>query len=604
MRMAILFRKKRRLDRFAALAMTGWASYGFAAPARTDILTLSTVPQPPVGYAALPYVNPNAPKGGAFTIGDSSSGDFDDLNPFILRGSAPPSIMEVWQPLFKLSDTDSVTAYAELAQSCVISPDGLTVTFHLNPAARFSDGTKVTARDVVWTYNTLVTQGSPVYAGPLAGVDSVTAADGQTVVFKLHAGAGPDVPFHLSGMYILPEHFWKGRNFADPLLTFPVGSGAYQVSKVSYGNDITYTHVKNWWAENNPSDKGFYNFDTLTEDLFLNPSTEFQAFKAGLTDFHLEYITKVWDTGYDFKAARDGEVTRARVPISGPDGVFGLQMNTRRPVFADPRVREALTLAFDFEWINHVILDGLHIRSNSYFTSSPMASSGLPSPAELQLLNPFRGQIPDAVFTTPYKLPVTDGSGYNLPQLEAAMKLLNQAGWRVRNFKLVNEAGTAMNFEVVLDNPFDTHFVIPYAADLKLLGIGVAVRVIDPSTYQRRMNDFDYDMTMNSYPETDYPGAEQADDWGCAAASTPGSANWSGVCDPAIDAMIKAELAARMPADKLVAIHALDRLLLNGWYMVPFFHVKTLRIAWWRNRVAKPDMPLQVGYDYDLWWHK
>jgi microcin C transport system substrate-binding protein len=572
--------------------------------ARDDILTLSTVPQPPVGYKYLPYVNPNAPKGGAFTMAFEESGDFDNLNPFILRGTAPDSILEVWQPLFKSSDTDSVTAYAELATACDISKDGLTVTFHLNPRAKFSDGTKVTAQDVVWTYNTLISQGSPVYAGLYAGVASATAPDDETVVFKLQPGAGPDVPLNLSGIYVLPEHFWRGKNFADPLMTFPVGSGAYQVSKVSYGNYITYKHVKNWWAADNPSDKGFYNFDTLTELFFQNDSTSLQAFKAGQVDAREELGAKEWATAYDFPAVRDGQVKLQRLPESLPAGIYGLQMNTRRAVFSDPRVRQAMTLAFDFQWMNRVLFYNSYTREHSYFTNSVLASSGLPSPAELKLLAPFRGKVPDAVFTTPYTLPVTDGSGYNLPELEQAMKLLNAAGWTVKNFKLVNPQGQQMSFEILLDDESFDRIVISYAADLKLLGIDVAVRAIDSATYQRRMNDFDYDMTENSYPETDFPGTEQADYWGCAAANTPGSNNWSGICSPAIDAMIKAEDAAATPADKATAIHALDRLLLNGWYIVPWWSTNNERMAWWQDRVAKPDMPLQVGSDYDLWWHK
>jgi len=575
-----------------------------SSPARDDIITLSTAAQPPVGYKYLPYVNPNAPKGGAFTMAYEIPGDFDNLNPFILKGTAPDSILSVWQPLFKGSDTDSVTAYAELARSCDVSPDGLTVTFHLDPRARFSDGTKVTAQDVVWTYNTLITQGSPVYAGLYAGVAGVSAPDDETVVFKLQPGAGADTPLNLSGIYVLPAHFWKGRNFSDPLLTFPVGSGPYQVSAVSYGNYITYTHVKNWWAEDIPSDRGFYNFATYTEDFFQNESVSLQAFKAGQIDARDELAAKVWATGYDFPAARDGRVRLERVPESLPAGIYGLQMNTRRPVFHDPRVREALTLAFDFEWMNRVLFYNSYTREHSYFSNSALASSGLPSPAELKLLNPFRGRIPDAVFTTPYRLPVTDGSGYNLPQLEQAMKLLYAAGWRVKNFKLVDPSGQQMKFEILLDDQGFERIVISYAADLRLLGIDVSVRTIDQATYQRRMNDFDFDMTENSYPETDFPGSEQADYWGCAAANTVGSNNLSGICAPAIDAMIRAENAARTPVDKQTAIHALDRLLLNGWYIVPWWSANNERLAWWQDRVAKPAIPLQVGFDFSLWWHK
>jgi microcin C transport system substrate-binding protein len=573
-----------------------------AAQARDDILTLSTKPLPPAGYDHLPYVNPNAPKGGAITV--SQLGDFDNLNPFILRGTAPISVFRVWQQLFKTSDIDSITAYADLATSANISPDGRTVTFHLDPRAKFSDGTPVTAQDVVWTFNTLITQGSPFYASYYAGVTKAAAPDAQTVIFTLAPGTGRDMPINLAGLYVLPEHFWKGRNFADPLLVPPVGSGPYQVQTVSYGNFITYAHVRNWWAADKPADKGMYNFDTYSEDYFQTEPVALQAFKAGQIDARIEGSAKQWASGYNFPAAHDGQVRLELVPESLPDGIYGLLMNTRRPDLSDPRIRHALTIAFDFEWMNRVLFNHAYVREHSYFSNSPMASSGLPSPAELKLLAPFRGQIPDAVFTAPYTLPVTDGSGYNLPQLEQAMALLNQAGWTVKNFKLVNAAGQQMKLEILLADQQFERIAISYAADLKLLGIDVTVRTIDAATDERRENVFDYDMTVEAYPATDFPGAEQAGYWGCAAAQTIGSNNLTGACSPAIDAMIAAETAAPDAESKLTAVHALDRLLLNGWYIIPWWDATHERLAYWQTRVDKPEIPIQMGVDFDLWWHK
>ncbi len=569
------------------------------ANARTDLMTLSTVAQPPVGFTSLPYANADAPKGGSITV--SAVGDFDNLNPFILRGTPPVSIYRVWQTLFKQSDSDSVTSYADLAQSVEISADGLTVTFHLDPRARFSDGTKVTAGDVVWTFHTLMTQGMPFFAGYYAGVASVAAADDETVVFRLHPGAGRDLPSNLGGIYVLPEHFWKGRNFADPLLVPPVGSGPYQVSAVSFGNSISYTHVKHWWAENLPADKGFYNFDTYREVYFQSDAVALQAFKAGQIDARIESSAKQWATAYHFPALRDGQVRRALAPESLPAGIEGFAMNSRRPQFADPRVRQALTLAFDFQWMNRVLFYNSYIRFNSYFTNSFLASSGLPSAAEQKLLAPFKSQIPAAIYTTPFALPVTDGSGYNLPQLEQAMKLLNAAGWTVKDFKLVNAQGQQMSIEILLFDQLLERISIAYAADLKLLGINATVRTIDTATYERRLQNFDFDMVFTDYPETDFPGTEQGDYWGCAAANTPGSNNLMGVCEPAIDAMVKAQNTAPDNASKTIAIHALDRLLLNGWYMVPAWTATTVRVAYW-NRLVMPKAPVQQGVDFDLWW--
>jgi microcin C transport system substrate-binding protein len=584
--------------RLAALLLFIVAS--FPAHARTDLITLSTAAQPPVGFDHLPYANPDAPKGGVLRL--PGVGDFDNLNPFILRGTAPDTVLQIWQPLFKLSDTDSVTEYAELARSVVVR--GNQVIFALDPRARFSDGVPVTAADVVWTYHTLITQGLPFYAAEYSQVAGVAAADARTVVFTLRPGAGPDTVFNLAGLYVLPAHFWAGRDFSAPLRDFPVGSGAYRVSAVDWGDSVTYSRVRGWWAAGIPADQGFDNFDTVTEIFFRDKSALLQAFKAGELDEHIEDSAALWDAARGWAPVRDGRVRLELVPETLPAGITGLVMNTRRPEFADARVRQALTLAFDAEWTDRALFGGFLRRERSYFTNSAMASSGLPSDDELKLLAPYRSQIPPAVFDAPFALPVTDGSGYNLPELKQAMALLNQAGWRVRDFALVDAAGQQMTFEILLDDPKYERIVIPYAHDLGLLGINATVRTVDPATYLRRTQNFDFDMTEAEFPVSDDPGSEQAGYWGCEAARRPGSENLAGVCAPAIDAMIAAEVAAPDAAAKRSAIHALDRLLLNGWYIVPWFSADSERLAYWQSRVAKPVAALQVGVDTTLWWAK
>jgi microcin C transport system substrate-binding protein len=350
-----------------------------------------------------------------------------------------------------------------------------------------------------------------------------------------------------------------------------------------------------------PADKGFYNFDTYKEVYFQSDAVALQAFKAGQIDARIEGSAKQWATAYNFPAVRDGEVKRVLAPESLPTGIDGFAMNTRRPEFADVRVRHALTLAFDFQWMNRVLFYKSYVRYYSYFTNSFLASSSLPSAAELKLLEPFKNQVPAAVFTTPFALPVTDGSGYNLPQLEQAMRLLNEAGWTVKNFKLVNAAGQQMSIEILLSDQLFERIAISYAADLKLLGINATVRTIDAATYERRLQNLDFDMVFAQFPESDFPGTEQGGYWGCASANTPGTNNLMGVCSPAIDAMINAQNAAPDNASKTTAIHALDRLLLNGWYIVPAWTSKNLRVAYWK-RVVMPKVPIQQGVDYDLWW--
>jgi microcin C transport system substrate-binding protein len=575
--------------------------FPIAASAGSNIITFSAVPPPPPGFKSLPYANPDAPKGGSFTT--AAIGVFDNLNPFILAGTAPDSIFRIWQPLFKPSDTDSVTAYADLAQSADISADGLTITFHLNPAARFSDGVPVTAADVIWTYRTLITQGAPIYAALYTGIVSATAPDPQTAIFTFGKGAGRAQLLNLAEMYVLPAHFWRSRNFAAPLLTFPIGSGAYQVAAVDYGASITYAHVKNWWAETLPAERGFDNFAIVTQQFFHSDAVALQAFKAGQIDARIEDSSALWARAYHFPAIQDGSVVLAQVPLTLPAGINGLVMNTRRPPLDDARVRHALTLAFDFEWTNKHLYQDAEVREHSYFTNSPMAASGPPGRAEQALLAPFRGQIPASVWTA-FQLPVTDASGYNFPQLTQALALLGQAGWRVKNFKLVNEAGQPFRLEILLDDPAGEAILLPYVADLRRLGIDATIRTIDPNAYQRRLDADDFDMTQASFPATDYPDTEQAAYWGCAAARTAGGDNLAGICTPAIDAMIQAEIAAPSLAAKTTAMHALDRLLLNGWYIIPFGVRRFEDVAYWRTKVVKPDAALQIGVDYDLWWAK
>jgi microcin C transport system substrate-binding protein len=543
----------------------------------------------------LPYANVDAPKGGTFTYGEV--GDFNNLNPFILRGTAPDAVYHVWQTLFKGSDTDSVEVYPDLALSMDVFPGR--VVFHLDPAARFSDGVPVTAADVVWSFDTLTSKGEPFYAGYYKGVARVVALDAHTVAFDERPGAGAGLPVDLAGLYVLPEHFWKGRDFSAPLRDSPVGSGAYKISAVTFGESVTLTHVKDWWAAQKPANLGFDNFESVTEEFFHDPVLLRQAFKAGQLDVLVEQSPQAW-ASQNYGSG----VARALVPETLPAGISGLAFNTRRAVFADVRVRQALSLAFDFEWANRVLFYGAYTRENSYFSNSPMASSGLPDAAELALMAPWRDKIPAAVFDRVFHLPVTDGSGYNLPQLRQAMALLNAAGWHVRDSVLVNADGLPMRFEIVLDDAADARLVFPYVHDLKLLGIMADIRVLDAASYQRRVQNFDYDMMKISIPATDAPGVEEAGYWGCGSASVPGDENYAGVCSPAVDAMIAAEIEAPDAEQKRAAIHALDRLLLNGYYVLPWYYQGSDRLAWWRDRVAKPDFPLQIGYDFDLWWHK
>ena len=553
-----------------ALALCLAPGVALAAPPAAPQTVISLNGAPPLTQA-LPYANPNAPKGGSLTL--AAQGSFDNLNPFILRGTAPDSVFRIWQPLFKLSDTDSETEYADLAQS--VSVAGRQVTFHLNPAARFSDGTPVTAHDVAWTYKTLISQGAPFYAAEYADVAGVTARDARDVTFTLKPGAGPQTLFNLAAMYILPAHFWAGRDFAAPLRAAPPGSGAYQIGAVQWGASISYTHVPHWWAQDLPANRGCDNFSRITQLFFQDEAAARQAFKAGLVDVRVEGSPALWRAAHRWAAVRRGQVRLDNAPLTLPASMRGLVMNTRIPPFSNPGVREALSLVFDFQWINRVLLGGNDARDDSYFGPAP---HGAPA------------------------LPVTDGSGQETAQLTQALTILRAAGWRMRHMRLVNAAGQPLRLDILLDNPADERFVLPYIEHLAQLGIEARISLADPATYHARLRRFDFGMALASFPESAAPGSELYGYWGCAAARIPGSYNLAGLCNPEIEADIRAVLTAATSTARQAALAALNLRLLRGFYVVPWFHPVAQHLEYWQDRVAKPAAPVMMGHDISLWW--
>ena len=570
-----------------------------AAPLRTYGVSLMGAPSLPPDFKYFPYVNPDAPKGGEVAV--SAIGTFDSFNPFIVRGTAASDVTRVWDSLLKPNADEAETAYGLLAQVVELPADRMGVAFELRPEAKFNDGTPVTAEDVAWTFETLRTKGRPFYRQYYADVDSVTVEGPRRVVFHFKSNSNRELPLILGQMAVLPKHWWASREFDKPLTDPPLGSGPYQVGHFEFGRTLSMTRVLNVWSKDLPVMRGLSNFDTRRTEYFRDGTVALEAFKAGQIDFREENVAKDWATAYDFPAVQKGLVKKELLPHRLPTGMQGFGMNTRRPLFKDVRVRHALAMVFDFEWANANLFYGAYTRTKSYFSNSELASSGIPEGAELALLDKYRSQLPPDLFTKPFQLPVTDGSGNNREVMRAALALLEQAGWKVHDRKLVDPEGQPFNFEILLDQPTFERVALPYVQWLSRLGIEARVRTVDPAQFQRLTDTYDYDMIVVAFGESESPGNEQTGYWTCDSVKPEGGFNLMGVCNPVIDDLVHRLLSAPDRAQLVTTAHALDRVLLAGWYVVPHWHLQSVRVAYW-DRFGRPDKPVRTGVAFDSWW--
>jgi microcin C transport system substrate-binding protein len=570
-----------------------------AAPLRTYGLSLLGDLSLPPDFKSFHYVNPDAPKGGEVAL--SSVGTFDSFNPFIVRGTAAGDISRVWDALTKADADQAETEYGLLAKVIELPADRMGVAFELRPEAKFNDGTPVTAEDVAWTFETLREKGRPFFRQYYADIDSVTVEGPQRVVFHFKSNHNRELPLILGQMQVLPKHWWVGRDFEKPLTDPPLGSGPYRVGHFEFGRTIALERVPNVWSKDLPVMRGLNNFDRRRTEYFRDGTVALEAFKAGQIDFREENIAKEWATAYDFPAVQKGLVKKELLPHKLPTGMQGYGMNTRRPLFKDVRVRHALAMAFDFEWANANLFYGAYTRTKSYFSNSDLASSGIPEGAELALLDKYRDQLPPDLFTQPFELPVTDGTGNNREELRDALKLLEQAGWTVKDRKLVDAEGQPFSFEILLDQPAFERVSLPYVQWLARLGIDARVRTVDPAQFQRLIDTYDFDMIVVTYGESESPGNEQTGYWTCNSMKPEGGWNLMGVCNPVIDDLVQQVVSAQDHAHLLVAVHALDRVLLAGWYVVPQWYLQSVRAAFW-DRFGYPDKPVRTGLEFDSWW--
>jgi microcin C transport system substrate-binding protein len=592
----------KRRDLFAAgFGLVAFSGRAMAqqGPIRTHALSLLGEPALPAGFPHWPWVNPDAPKGGQVTL--TALGSFDSLNPFILRGTPAVGLINIYDQLLATSADEASTEYAHLAETIEIPADRMGVSFELREGARWHDGRPITAEDVVFSFETLRAQGRPFFRSYWGDVAEAVAESPRRVTFRFRSNENRELALILGQLYVLPKHFWEGRDFARPLQEAPLGSGSYRVESFDSGRSITYARVPDAWAANLNTKRGTENFDVMRYEYFRDATVAFEAFKAGQIDFRTENIARNWATGYDFPAMRRGLVIRDEIRHELPTGMQAFVMNLRRPLFQDARVREALMTVFDYEWLNANIFNGLYARTSSFFSNSELASSGLPTGRELEILERYRGRVPESVFTTEFRLPVTDGSGNNRDGLRRALTLMREAGWEVRNRRLVNSQGQPFSFEILLNGASFERVALPYVQWLQRLGIEARVRTVDPAQYQVRTDAFDYDMTVDVVGQSLSPGNEQRDYWTCEKARENGSQNVAGICDPVVDELVELLIAAPDREELIHRTRALDRVLLHHHFVIPQWHNRRFWVAFW-DRFGRPERNPRYGLGFDSWW--
>ena len=546
------------------------------------------------------YTDPAAPKGGAVRF--AAVGTFDSFNPFILRGTAAAGVGTIYETLTTASADEAFTQYGLLAETIEWPEDRSWVAFALNPAARWWDGKAVSAADVAFSFDLLKTKGDPFYRYYYASIDKIEVSGARDVKFVFVAGDNRELPLIVGQMPVLPKHFWETRDFEKPTLELPLGSGSYKPVLFEPGRFILYERVEDYWGANLPVSVGKDNWGTVRYDYYRDEVVALEAFKAGDYDLRQENTAKVWATGYNIPQIADGRVIKELIPNEEPTGMQGFLYNTRRPLFRDRRVRQALGYAFDFEWSNKALFYGQYTRTTSYFSNTELASRGLPEGEELEILERFRGEVPDAVFTTVFTVPTTDGSGDVRDNLLKGRALLEDAGWVVRSGELVKaDSGERFGFEILLYNPQFERICQGFVQNLKRLGVRARIRTVDVSQYQNRLNDFDFDLMVGGHGESLSPGNEQREFWGSAAADTPGSRNYIGIKDPAVDALIDLIISAKTRESLIARTRALDRVLLWGFYVIPQYHIRAWRVAYW-NKFGHPPKPPRYDLGLDGWW--
>ena len=590
---------------WAALALAlAWSANVAAAGERRHGLSAFGELKYPAGFQRFDYVNAQAPKGGRMAmIGTAGRITFNNFNNYILKGDAAQGLDHLFDSLMVRAWDEADAVYGLVAEAVELADDRSSATFYLRAEAKFSDGSPLTAEDVVFSFDILKSKGHPNIANLLRDVTSATALDKATVRYQFQGERTRDLPLFVATLPIFSKAYYAARAFDATTLEPPLGSGPYKIDKFKQGTYVLYERRADYWAKDLPVNRGRFNLDELRYEYFRDRTAELEALKAGAYDLREEFTSRDWATAYDIPQVRSGQLVRLELPDDRPSGAQGFFINLRREKFQDIRVRQALDLAFDYEWTNKNLFYRLYTRTESFFENSDMKAKGAPDASELALLEPFRDKLPKAVFEEVYQAPKTDGSGRNRANLRRAAGLLKEAGWPVEGGRRVNDKGEALAIEFLIFSPGFERVIAPYVKNLKQLGIAASIRRVDPSQYEARVKSFDFDVVVQRYALNLTPGVELRNFWGSNAAKTSGSFNLSGISDPVVDALIEKVIEARDRDQLTTAARALDRVLRAGHYWVPHWYKASHNIAYW-DKFSRPETkPRYERGVISTWWY-
>ena len=596
-------RAKYRFRRGLPLALIGsicalFANLALGAP----VHGIALYGQPKYGpdFKHFDYVNPDAPKGGEARF--AAIGSFDTFNPFNIKGQAAAGTGQLFETLLVGSADEPFSEYGLIAESVEVAEDRSSVVFTLRPQTKFHDGSPITADDVLFSLEILKAKGSPLYRFYYASVTKVEKLDERRVKFSFSGGENRELPLIVGQMPVLSKKYWQNRDFAATTLEVPVGSGPYRVERFESGRFIVFKRDESYWGKDLPVQRGLHNIDRLRYDYYRDTTVALEAFKAGSYDLRVENVAKQWATGYDFPALTKGLVKKDIFKHQRPSGMQGFVYNLRRPLFQDPKVRQALAYAFDFEWSNRNLFHGQYTRTRSFFDNSELAARGLPSPEELTVLEPLRKDLPPEVFTAAYEPPTANDDGQLRANFQKALQLLQEAGWVFRDRKLVNaKTGEPFRFELLINEPTWERIGLTFARNLERLGIEMTVRSVDSAQYENRERSFDFDMIVNVWGQSLSPGNEQREFWSSASADQPGSRNLAGLKNPAVDRLVDSLIAAPDRASLVARVRALDRALQWTYLVIPHWHLPYDRIAFW-DKFGYPAVTPMQGVQLDAWW--